>query len=135
MSGRKNTRDHAAGSTNTRIHIYFNHSGMSPSLFGGQAIVNVLLRAVLQEFGAVSDAFFHKEYSYAFVSYDSNAAAGRAIDALKVPARVNTAIAVVIGREPSQDAKALATRILGFIFQEINGSRAVTPSWAAPRHK
>ena len=70
---------------NTQLHLYFNHSGIlcGPGLAIKNEDLMYVLKKVWSKFGTVTNVFYHKEYTYAFVTYSSHAEAKAALHCMR----------------------------------------------------
>ena len=118
----------------TQLHLYFNHSGI---LCGpGFAIKNedliYVLNKVWSKFGTVTHVFYHKEYTYAFVTYWSHAEAKAALHCMRDHSFFRMVIAEVKADLNVED-QALLDKVFFSRFNGVGG--LVLPSWANPRRK
>jgi hypothetical protein len=94
---------------------------------------------VWNQFGTVTDTFYHDEFSYGFVSFQTKAMASSALAGFLDNARVRNAIDMVIAAQTNDKAKAAASLRLNevFVTDRRSLSRAagalMIPSWATSR--
>jgi hypothetical protein len=118
-----------ADPTNKRIHIYFRHCGIIPFPFPGQSKddIETFLNKVWSQFGTVTDTFYHCEYSYAFVSFQTHEMAASALASLKDPEQVQRVIATVVNGQPKEE------KLAQLLFVQQSGGDVILPSWASRR--
>ena len=117
---------------NKRLHVYFNHSGLVFLLPTQKRPVQQLLKAVWSHFGTVTDAYYHDEFSFGFVSYANHDQAELALSGMKNSASLKQAIAVAT----SQFADPIAMKkIADRLFTIGPGGSMVQASRAASKRK
>ena len=117
----------AVDPTNKRIHIYFKHGGIISHFvpYSGttKSDIETFLKDVWSQFGTVVDTYYHCEFSFGFVTFQSHDQAAAAIEGINDPNRIQAAI-----RSVASGRKELAE----MMFVEERGKYALA-SWASPR--
>ena len=114
--------------TNSRIHVYFYHSGLYCFHQSEKHKLRTALHQLMSTFGSVTDEYYHAQFSYGFVEYANHGQAQAALDALKNDAELRRNISVVGGTD-AEIAESLER-----LFVKRNGMGGLCgPSWAVPR--
>jgi hypothetical protein len=116
---------------NTKLHVYFHHTGIFCGGIGDnkECLISVLNK-VWANFGRVTNYFYHKEFSFGFVTFSTHAEAKAALDSMKDVSQFRGLLAGV--RETLDDqSKDRLDRL--FVTDRGSGELA-SPSWANPNH-
>ena len=122
---------------NKRLHVYFNHGGISFRFLlpSQKRPVEQLLKTVWSQFGGtVTHQYYHNEFSFGFVSYANHDQAEWALNGMKYTSALKPAVAVAVSKSSNP---ILPKYIAGelFIFGRGGGSSLISPSWATPPNK
>eukprot|EP00961_Rhodomonas_salina_P002653 36826-Rhodomonas_salina.2 len=129
----------ANDTTNRRLHIYFHNGGVIPMMFralGGdkKLVEEKILGSVWRAVGTVTDAFYHAEYSYCFLSFRTHDEAKIALDKLNDDKTVREAIRALIDSQTDSCAKKFVEQSTAMLFKNTRGeSTLIRASWATPR--
>jgi hypothetical protein len=118
--------------TNKRIHVYFHHRGIFAFAPQQKDNIRTFLKAAWEQFGTVTDTFYHHEFSYGFISSSTHEEAATALSGLNDTQRLRQAIAAAVMSFPEGTARTEANRLADQLFVE-QGGKLVMPSWASRR--
>eukprot|EP01032_Pedospumella_encystans_P010047 gene10047-11775_t len=118
----------------TQLHLYFNHSGIlcGPGFEIKNEDLMYVLNKVWSKFGSVTNVFYHKVYTYAFVTYSSHAEAKTALHCM----RDHSFFRMVIAEDKADlnvEDQAILDKVFFSRFNGVGG--LVLPSWANPKRK
>lgn len=112
---------------NKRIHIDFHHKGMIalvPVVGSRKQEIAAFLGAVWSEFGAVTHAYYQREYAYGVVTYQSHTQAIFALAGLEDPIQLQVAVQEAVGADPGRAAMAKQ------LFVEGSDGMTIAARWA-----
>jgi hypothetical protein len=96
--------------------------------------IETLLSAVWSKFGMVTDTYYHAEFSFGFVTFQTHEQAKSALAGFKDPAQLRKAIDEVVAAQTNEEAKKYASDLANQLFVARAG-QLILPSWATPRRR
>lgn len=129
----------ANSTTNKRLHVNFMHGGVMPMMFkamgGDKKLVDEkILGSLWQSFGQVTDTYYHAEYAYGFLSFETHDSAKVAMEKLNDGVTLRTAINALIEKQTDARAKTFVQDVTSMLFSSSRGQATlIRASWAATK--
>lgn len=112
----------------TRIHIQFHHNGKvvrsTIPLVARRQDLKEFLNEIWSEFGTVTDSYYHRDFDYCVIQYETHTQAFFAMASLRDPIQVQAAVQNCVRADVLKDAMAKDMFV---------GDHPITADWAPPK--
>jgi hypothetical protein len=116
--------------SNKRLHISFNHSGLICLMPSYTLVYKTILDSMWKSLDLkVSDVFYHAQYSYCFLSFESHEAAQRGMTLLNDEAVIQAKISGFMTACSNPQTNLRVSQL----FVKGRNGHMLHASWAAPR--